>query len=78
MSPRADARPDGLRLTTAISDAKNGRSPGSSYWPRTIAMIGSGGFGFLVDLRTLVIVAVIAIAAIAWFVIRRRSTKPRP
>jgi len=41
-------------------------------------MIGSGGFGFLVDLRTLVIVAVIAIAAIAWFVIRRRSTKPRP
>jgi len=37
-------------------------------------MVGSGGFGFVVDLRTLVIVAVIAIAAIAWFVRKRRST----
>jgi len=41
-------------------------------------MVGGGGFGFVVDLRTLVIVAVIAIAAIAWLLLTRRSTKPRP
>lgn len=35
-------------------------------------MVGSGGFGFVVDLRTLVTVEVVAIAAVAWVVLKRR------
>lgn len=34
-------------------------------------MIGSGGFGFVMDLRTLVIAAVVIVAAVAWAALRR-------
>jgi len=58
-------------LTTAIPDAKNGAVQ-DHLLATEIAMVGSGGFGFVVDLRTLVTVEVVAIAAVAWVVLKRR------